>query len=432
MRVWKLSGEELVVDNIGDMSKVIELKRHICNVSGYSRFRQRLLHGCTVLHDNANLNGLGDVQLEFLPLEPPSEMQIATLTHAALDGDVSQVEKLLQHPVNPTLPDRFGMTALDWACSAGEMDMARVLLEAANDKDLLENGCTTALGYASYHGHASLAVLLLDAKARIEGSSSADGRRALQWAAIGGQADAVRLLLRARANPNSTAADGTAPLHSAAYYGYSIVVRLLLKAGAISSLMDNYGETPVHKASCRGHSDIAQLLLTAGASPCLNVDLAGFFGRAAWDAVFRAGRLDLFLLLHTSRSSVVCNARALLVEVTRFLLEFGPCREFVLHSACRAGHGDIVEVLLQSGAVVDISAGDDDGMTALHHAAFYGHAGIVDLLLEAQANPNLVMSVLDSPEMSAVDLASFGGMNNLQVMQSLMFAGTRCHATAWC
>ncbi|CAE7940413.1 ANKRD50, partial [Symbiodinium necroappetens] len=408
MRVWKLSGEELVVDNIGDMIKVIELKRHIYEVSGYSRFRQRLLHGCIVLHDNANLNGLGDVQLEFLPLVAPTEMQIAMLTHAALDGDVSQVEKLLQHPVNPTLPDRFGMTALDWASSAGDVDMARVLLEAANDKDLSESGCTTALGYASYHGHGSLAALLVDAKARIEGSCSVDGRRALHWAAIGGQPDVVRLLLRSRANPNSTAADGTAPVHRAAYYGYSIVVRLLLKAAAIPSLMDNYAETPIHKASCRGHSDIVQLLLTAEASRCLGVDLAGFFGSAAWDATFRAGRLDVVLLLHASRSSVVCFPRSLLVEVTRFLLEFGPCREFVLHSACRAGHGDIIEVLLHSGAGVDINAGDDDGMTALHHAAFYGHVGIVDLLLEARANPNLVMSVLDSPEMSAVDLASFG------------------------
>ena len=56
--------------------------------------------------------------------------------------------------------------------------------------------------------------------------------------------------------------------------------------------------------------------------------------------------------------------------------------------AARAGHADIVELLLQLGADPN-AATRAGGSTALHRAAYVGHLGIVQLLLAGGASPGL-------------------------------------------
>jgi 26S proteasome non-ATPase regulatory subunit 10 len=57
-----------------------------------------------------------------------------------------------------------------------------------------------------------------------------------------------------------------------------------------------------------------------------------------------------------------------------------------LHSAVSTGSGDVVEVLLRSGA--DVQIANAGGRTALHYAASKGHADIARLLVSHGANIN--------------------------------------------
>lgn len=59
-----------------------------------------------------------------------------------------------------------------------------------------------------------------------------------------------------------------------------------------------------------------------------------------------------------------------------------------LQVSSHQGHREIVELLLQCGAIVD--AQDDDGDTALHYAAFGNQPAIMEILLKAGANINAV------------------------------------------
>ena len=58
-----------------------------------------------------------------------------------------------------------------------------------------------------------------------------------------------------------------------------------------------------------------------------------------------------------------------------------------LHDACRRGHIEIVEYLVEHGANVNVS--DNDGITPLHDACRGGHKEIVEYLVEHGANVNV-------------------------------------------
>jgi ankyrin repeat protein len=79
-------------------------------------------------------------------------------------------------------------------------------------------------------------------------------------------------------------------------------------------------------------------------------------------------------------------SRAGHIDIVKVLIEAGAAVNAVtsvslasaLHRAAYAGHLKVVEILLQAGAVVDLE--DADGQTALYKATQQGHSEIVELL----------------------------------------------------
>ena len=65
--------------------------------------------------------------------------------------------------------------------------------------------------------------------------------------------------------------------------------------------------------------------------------------------------------------------------------------ENLLHRATKAGNFIVVEELLKCGDR-DIAAKDHDGMCALHLAAFFGYTDIVELLIQYGANVDVTNS----------------------------------------
>jgi ankyrin repeat protein len=72
-----------------------------------------------------------------------------------------------------------------------------------------------------------------------------------------------------------------------------------------------------------------------------------------------------------------------------------------LHLCADRGNLDCLDLLIQSGAEIDI--GDQDGITPLQTAVISGHAKICERLMEAGANPDKPDNDGDTPRASAED-----------------------------
>ena len=59
--------------------------------------------------------------------------------------------------------------------------------------------------------------------------------------------------------------------------------------------------------------------------------------------------------------------------------------------AAESGHSEAIQVLLETGAAVDLAS--SMGSTALHLAAFKSHEAVVRVLLAAGADPNCMNTV---------------------------------------
>ena len=94
-------------------------------------------------------------------------------------------------------------------------------------------------------------------------------RTPLHEAAIDGDEQEVRKLLRAGAELNASDRSGWTPLHFAAQEHAVGVVRALLEAGADVDPVDEYGNTPLWRATfnSRGRGEVIELLRRAGADP---------------------------------------------------------------------------------------------------------------------------------------------------------------------
>jgi ankyrin repeat protein len=156
---------------------------------------------------------------------------------------------------------------------------------------------------------------------------------------------------------------GRAALHYASLSGDARVITALLEAGAAVDAKDRNGETPLIIASAKGHEGVVRALLARGAR--LDPQL-GYGGTALHEAAFRG---------HAGVVELLCASKDAVVDV-RDSLNKTPLRR-----AIEGGHEAAFRALLARGARQDIR--DSDGATLLHHAAECGHAGIVDLLCGA-------------------------------------------------
>ncbi|KAH6613404.1 hypothetical protein F5144DRAFT_402964 [Chaetomium tenue] len=204
-----------------------------------------------------------------------------------------------------------GMAPLHVACSEGQADMVRVLLELGADVNQMtrpvqrrepaesDRRPLTALGFRlgdsgapgvsplafgsnqelQYPIHLAISGAKSMASVRVLVEFGADsnvrtsnGTTALQlcFEMGDGTEEIVQFLLGRGANPNAQVGMGRTMLHIAAAMGLVWVVPLLLSAGADPTSCDSFGQTPWDNATRYGHDEIADALAEAGGRPMVS------------------------------------------------------------------------------------------------------------------------------------------------------------------
>jgi ankyrin repeat protein len=173
------------------------------------------------------------------------------------------------------------------------------------------------------------------------------------------------------------AAPSTTPVADAAMKGDRDAVRVLLKQGADVGAAHGDGMTALHWAAERGDADLAEMLLYAGANVA---------------AVTRIGQ---YTPLHLA-------AKAASVPVVEALLKAGAnvsarttnSGVTALHLSASAGSADVAKILIDHGA--DVNAKESAwGQTALMFAAAQNRADVIRLLLARGADASIRTKTID-------------------------------------
>ena len=145
LSVRVISGDEVVsmpMAQFAEMTKLEEhpvryLKQLVGDVRRLSRFRLRLLQNGIELDDGTLLEGQADLELVQLTFSSASDAQVAELVAAAGDNEVAEVEHILGRPQNPDLGNPSPLVK---ASFGGHLEVARLLLEANADPDMMRLG----------------------------------------------------------------------------------------------------------------------------------------------------------------------------------------------------------------------------------------------------------------------------------------------------
>jgi ankyrin repeat protein len=175
----------------------------------------------------------------------------SVLTLSAASGDVEEVEILLDGGADPNLPrDAMGGTPLLMALDLARFDVPRLLIARGADVRMATDGNVTSL------------MELADA---------------LPPPPLHAEQLALAEVLVNRGVPIDALRDGprTTALMMAAIHGNTDLVRLLLKLGANPGLEDNKGQTALTFALKKGHADVAAVLSAAGPSPTMPAEPSG-------------------------------------------------------------------------------------------------------------------------------------------------------------
>ena len=262
---------------------------------------------------------------------------------AVMANDLLKLKELLVSPEEYLLDAVWssgGYNALHAACREGQVEMVKCLVEAG--ADIFKRTLYTR-------------------------------DSALHIACDVSNVEIVRYLIDKGAEVNALKLHRSTPLRITCIRGNPVLVEMLIKEGADVDLAERTGRTPLITATEKGHAEVVRLLLEAGC----NKDAGDCIGRTA-----------------------VCHAaHHRHHEVLRYLIQYGADINTVdsrgvspLHTPCRMGFYDIIQILLDAGCDPDIKCqmGGRNGATytPIWEAVQNGHLLAVKTLLDAGANPD--------------------------------------------
>ncbi len=319
------------------------------------------------------------------------------LSAAARSGSVSTVERLLAHGADIDAREHErGQTALMWAVAQRHADVARVLIRHGADLHArgkvyyqLENtagntnpsgnfrmahGGSTPLLFAARNGDVETAKVLVEAGANVN-DAMASGASALVVSAHSGHGPLAIYLLRQGADPNAAKAGYTA-LHAAVLRSRIELVRALLDHGAEPNALVEHG-TPGRRFSADysiraqligatafwlaakyGELEILRVLVERGADP----HVVPKNGMSALQAA-----MGMPVGSQENRRDRIVGTRLGLAEEERLTLEMGR---------------------IISALGVDVNSADAAGNTALHHAVLKDFESVVAFLMARGADGN--------------------------------------------
>jgi ankyrin repeat protein len=194
----------------------------------------------------------------------------AGLHEAAAKGDVAEIEKLIAEGERVNIQDSRSRTPLHVAVYMRQHAAARALLKRGANPNALEIDRYDIVTIAAVANDLEMLKLALEAGASAKNITSRYDGTALIAAAHLGHAEAVRLLIAAKAPLNHVNNLGWTALMESIVLGngganHTATLKALVEAGADVNIADRQQVTPLQHARRRGYVEMARVLEAAGA-----------------------------------------------------------------------------------------------------------------------------------------------------------------------
>ena len=364
--------------------------------------------GATALHWAVHWNDIATAEVligEGANVNAVNRSGESPLSLACGNGNATMVQALVDHAADTNKATASGETPLMRCVRSGRVDAVRILLgrdAQVNAKDR-DHG-RTALMWAVAEKRPEMVQALIEGDADIHLRSN-DGLDALMLAARFGDVMSTELLVGAGANVNEKGPQGMTALVLAAFDGQQDVGVLLLERSADANARDENGATALHYALIKGigvlngvrYSDdvsalfrpseiaLVEALLRHGANPNVQLEKALNLGGAGSPAAVGA---TPFLLAAASHDVLVMRMLAdagadpkirTMTGLTPLMVAAGAGRVQDLSEDEKQAALETVQLAVELGA--DVTAVNEDGLTALHAAAAKGADAVVQFLI---------------------------------------------------
>jgi len=252
--------------------------------------------------------------------------------------------------------DLGGFTPLLFAARQGDLESARLLLDAGAKVEDRAANAASALIVAAHSGQGAFAKMLLDKGA--DANAAGAGYTALHAAVLRGDLDLVKALLARGANPNTPLAKGT----PSRYYSKDWA----LNASALA------GSTPLWQAARYGDVPVMRALAAAGADPkvayadgstILIVSVAANSGYGTGDRRERYLGPGDTAPTPEENERVTYAAAAAAIELGADVNATNQAGETALHIAAAQAVDSVARLLVEKGA--NIEATNKRGLTPL-------------------------------------------------------------------
>ena len=177
------------------------------------------------------------------------------------------------------------------AAKQGDLEKVRTLLARSADVDTAFGDGMTGLHWAASAGNTEMAELLIAAGADFEATTRIGAHTPLHVAAKAGRGPVVEILLEAGSDATATTTAGATPLHFAAASGSAEAVIALLEHDAeADSREPQWGQTPLMFAAASGRAEVIAVLIENGADPSMSAKVVDIVTRDKEDALERRER----------------------------------------------------------------------------------------------------------------------------------------------
>jgi uncharacterized protein len=285
------------------------------------------------------------------------------LMWAATSQNVEMAKALLDAMADIHKRSAAGFTPLMFAAREGSIEMSRLLLGAGDDLNATAPDGSTPLLVATVRGHAKLAVFFLDQGAKPDGDAKAAGYTPLHWAASMAE---TTITYRGIQAPGEWAAVPGIPdralrmelVKELIRHGADIEARITkpMMTVVYSELRSRLGGTPFFTAAASGDAPMMRLLVSYGADPLARAT------DGSTPLMVGAGAMGLSPP-NVDRTIVVSEQDR--IDAISLAYELGNDLEAqdnrgyrVMHVAASAGFKDIVTWLVGKGADLNSKSKD--------------------------------------------------------------------------